>query len=75
MNTESNIVMDYVYKHPYSSIIDIADGLDMSIKSVEKIVNDLHNEWKVFIIREHFDPMYGSVPYDSPLIEPETESK
>ena len=75
MSTESNIVMDYVFRHPYSSIIDIADALDMSITSIERIVNDLHNEWKVYIVRDHFDPTYGIVPYDSPLVEPETDSK
>lgn len=75
MNTESNIIMDYVYRHPYSSILDIADALDMNLAGVDKILNELHNEWKVFIIRDHFDPLYGIVPYDSPLVEPETDSK
>lgn len=75
MNTETSIVMDYVCTHPYSSIVDIADALDMNVTSVDKIVNDLHNEWKVFIIRDHFDPLCGLVPYDSPLVEPEIESK
>ena len=67
--------MEYVYSHPYRSILDIANALGMTVGAVDRIVNDLHNEWKVFIIRDHFDPFYGIVPYDSPLIEPEIESK
>ena len=75
MNTESSIVLDYVYTHPYRSIVDIADALNMSIATIENIVNELHNEWKVYIIRDHFVPMYGLVPYDSPLVEPENDCK
>ena len=75
MSTEYQTIMDYVYTHPYSSMIDIADALDMTVGSVEKIVGDLHDQWKVFIVRDHYDPMYGIVPYDSPLVEPEIDSK
>ena len=75
MNMERVIVMDYVYKHPYRSIVDIADALNMSITTIEEIVNELHNDCKVYIIRDHFVPMHGFVPYDSPLVEPETDYK
>ena len=75
MEPEQATVMDYVYKHPYRSIADIADALNMSVDQVEFIVNNLHNDWKVSIVYDHFDSMYGYTKYDSPLVEPEIDSK
>jgi len=72
---ESARVMEYVYEHPYRSIADIADALNMAVETVEGIIKKLHNDWKVCIVYEHFDPMYGYTKYDSPLVEPEIDSK
>ena len=72
MDNEHTTVMEYVYRHPYRSIADIADALDMALGRADEIIEDLHRECRVLIIREHFVPLYGRyVSYDSPLVEPE----
>lgn len=75
MEPEHARVMDYVYTHPYRSITDIADALNMGVEKVEFIVTNLHNDWKVSIVYDHFDSMYGYTKYDSPLVEPGIDSK
>lgn len=71
MNDQCQQVLEYVNKHPYRSIAEIADALNMPVNDVETIVNGLHEERRVLVVRDHFVPQYGFVPYDSPLVEPE----
>lgn len=75
METDYANVLEYVNGHPYRSIADIAEALGLDIGLAEAIVHSLHNEWKVYVIYDHFDPMYGYTRYDSPLVEPEIDSK
>ena len=75
MDTEHIRVMEYVNKHPYHTIVDAADALNMAIERVEAIAKDLHREWKILIVHEHYHPQYGFIPYDSPMLEPELDSK
>ena len=75
MDAEHVKVMEYVHTHPYRTIADVATALNMALDRVETIAKDLHREWKVYIVHEHYHPQYGFIPYDSPVLEPELDSK
>lgn len=75
MDAEAVVILDYVRKHPYRSIKDIAAALGIPAERAERILRKLHDEWNVYVLRDHFVPEYGFVPYESPLVEPESDSK
>jgi DNA-binding Lrp family transcriptional regulator len=75
MDEEHIRIMEYVNKHPYQTIMDVANALNMTIETVEAIAKDLQMDWKILIVHEHYHPQYGFIPYDSPMLEPEVDSK
>jgi hypothetical protein len=70
---DEDAVMEYVRKHPYSSVRDVADALGWPQKKANRVLTAMHNEWRVYLVRGRFDSKSRrTIPYESPLVEIET---